>query len=50
MDSDEGGGEQLGWQLTGQLGARIGPRKKVARTCKVLEQNFMIKFTESSSF
>jgi hypothetical protein len=25
MDPDEGGGEQLGWQLAGQLGARIVP-------------------------
>ncbi len=25
-DPDEGGGEQLGWQLAGQIGARIVPR------------------------
>ncbi len=27
-DPDEGGGEQLGWQLAGQLGARIVPRQR----------------------
>ncbi len=26
-DSDKGGREELGWQLTGQLGARIVPRQ-----------------------
>jgi hypothetical protein len=28
MDPDEGGGEQLGWQLAGQVGARIVPRQR----------------------
>jgi hypothetical protein len=27
-DPDEGGGEQLGWQLAGQIGARIVPRQR----------------------
>ncbi len=31
MDPDEGGGEQLGWQLTGQVGARIVPRQRRSR-------------------
>jgi hypothetical protein len=31
MDPDEGGGEQLGWQLTGQVGARIVPRQRRGR-------------------
>ncbi len=30
-DPDEGGGEQLGWQLAGQLGARIVPRQRRGR-------------------
>jgi hypothetical protein len=30
-DPDEGGGEQLGWQLAGQLGARIVPRQRRSR-------------------
>jgi hypothetical protein len=31
MDPDERGGEQLGWQLAGQLGARIVPRQRRSR-------------------
>ncbi len=31
MDPDEGGGEQLGWQLAGQLGDRIVPRQRRSR-------------------
>jgi hypothetical protein len=31
MDPDEGGGEQLDWQLAGQLGARIVPRQRRSR-------------------
>jgi hypothetical protein len=30
-DPDEGGGEQLGWQLAGQVGARIVPRQRRSR-------------------
>ncbi len=30
-DPDEGGGEQLGWQLAGQLSARIVPRQRRSR-------------------
>jgi hypothetical protein len=40
-DPDEGGGEKLaGWQLAGQIGARIVPRQRRAETCKVLENLF----------
>jgi hypothetical protein len=31
MDPDEGGGEELGWQLTGQLDGRIEPRQRRSR-------------------
>ncbi len=31
MDPDEGGGEELGWQLAGQLDARIVPRQRRSR-------------------
>jgi hypothetical protein len=31
MDPDEGGREQLGWQLTGQVDARIVPTKRRSR-------------------
>jgi hypothetical protein len=30
-DPDKGGGEQLGWQLVGQVGARIVPRQRRGR-------------------
>ncbi len=30
-DPEEGGGEQLGWQLAGQLSARIVPRQRRSR-------------------
>ncbi len=30
-NSDKGGGEQLGWQLAGQVGARIVPRQRKSR-------------------
>ncbi len=49
-DPDEGGGEQLGWQLTGQLSARIVPRQRRSRTSKVLANFFTMVSTESSSF
>jgi hypothetical protein len=39
-DPDEGGGEQLGWQLAGQLDARMSLGKEGAETYKVLEKNF----------
>jgi hypothetical protein len=31
MDPDEGDKEQLGWQLAGQVGARIVPRQRRSR-------------------
>jgi hypothetical protein len=31
MGPDEGGGEQLGWQFAGQVGARIVPRQRRSR-------------------
>ncbi len=31
MDPDEGGGEELGWQLTGQLDGKIVPRQRRSR-------------------
>jgi hypothetical protein len=30
-DPDEGGGQQLGWQLAGQVGVRIVPRQRRGR-------------------
>ncbi len=39
-DPDKGGGEQLGWQLAGQLGARIVPRQRRSRNM----QGFLEKF------
>jgi hypothetical protein len=44
-DTDKGGREQLGWQLAGQVGARIVPRQE---TCKVLEKIWKMVSTESS--
>jgi hypothetical protein len=35
-DPDEGGGEQLGWQLARQVGARIVPRQRKDRNMQVL--------------
>ncbi len=50
-DPDKGSGEQLGWQLVGQVGARIVPRQREgAETCKVLENILTMVSTESSSF
>jgi hypothetical protein len=40
MDPDEGGREQLGWQLAGQLGSRIVPRKKGSRNMQDFGKNF----------
>ncbi len=39
-DSDEGGGKQLGWQLAGQVGARIVPRQKKGRNMQGFGQFF----------
>jgi hypothetical protein len=33
-DPDEGGGEQIGWQLAGQVGARIVPRQRRSRNMR----------------
>jgi hypothetical protein len=35
-DPDEGGGEELGWQLAGQLGTRILPRQGKSRNIQSL--------------
>jgi hypothetical protein len=40
-DPDEGGGEEVAWQIVRQLGARTVPRQKAAGTCEVFE-NFLI--------
>ncbi len=37
-DPDKGGGEQLGWQLAGQVVLELCPGKEGAETCKVLEK------------
>ncbi len=39
-DPDEGGGEQLGWQLAGQLGARIVPTQGRSRNMQGLGKFF----------
>ncbi len=39
-DPDEGGGEQFGWQLAGQLGARIVPRQGRSRNMQGLGKFF----------
>jgi hypothetical protein len=49
-DPDEGGGEQLSWQLAGQIGARMCLGKEGAETCKVLENFLTMASTENSSF
>jgi hypothetical protein len=49
-DPDERDGEQLGWQLAGQLGARIVPRQRGTETCKVLENFLTMVSTENASF
>ncbi len=36
MDPDEGGAEELGWQLAGQLGARIVPKQGKSRNIQCL--------------
>jgi hypothetical protein len=40
MDPDKGGREQLGWQLTGQVGARIVPRQRRSRNMKGIGKFF----------
>ncbi len=35
MDPGDGGGEQLGWQLAGQVGARIAPRQRRSRNMQI---------------
>ncbi len=39
-DPDEEGGEQLGWQLAGQVGARIVPRQRRRRNMQGFGKNF----------
>jgi hypothetical protein len=40
MDPDEGGREQLGWQLAGQVGAGIVPRQRRGRNMQGFEKIF----------
>jgi hypothetical protein len=49
-DPDEGGGEELGQQLAGQLGARIVPRQGKSRNIQSFGKNFIIESTDISSF
>jgi hypothetical protein len=49
-DPDEGDGEELSWQLAGQLGARIVPRQRDSKNIQVLEKFLIIESTEISSF
>ncbi len=49
-DPDEWGGEQLGWQLAGQVGTRIVPRQRRSRDMQVLDKILTIVSTVSSSF
>jgi hypothetical protein len=37
---DEGGREQLGWQLAGQVGARIVPRQRRSRNMQGFGKKF----------
>ncbi len=39
-DPDEGRGEQLSWQLAGQVGARIAPRQRRSRHTQSFGKNF----------
>ncbi len=39
-DPDEGGGEQLSWQLAGQVGARIVPRQRRSRNMQCFGKKF----------
>ncbi len=39
-DPDEGGREQLGWQLAGQVGARIVPRQRRSRNMQSIGKHF----------
>jgi hypothetical protein len=50
MDPDKGDGEQLGWQLVGQVGARIVPRQRRGKIMYILEKILTMVSTESSSF
>jgi hypothetical protein len=40
MDPDEGDGEKLGWQLAGQLGARIVPKQGKSRNIQSFRKIF----------
>jgi hypothetical protein len=40
MDPNEGGGEQLGWQPTGQAAARIVPRQRRSRNMQGIGKFF----------
>jgi hypothetical protein len=39
-DPDKGGGEQLGWQLAGQVSARIVPRQRRGRNMQGFGKKF----------
>jgi hypothetical protein len=39
-DPDEGGGEKLGWQLSGQVGDRIVPKQRRGRNMQGFGKNF----------
>jgi hypothetical protein len=47
-DPDEGGGEQLRWQLARQVSARIVPRQGRSRNMQGLEKFLIIASTENS--
>ncbi len=49
-DPDEGGGEELGQQLVGQLGTRIVPRQGKSRTSKAYEKFVIVLSTNISLF
>ncbi len=40
LDPDEGDGEKLGWQLAGQLGARIVPKQGKSRNIQSFRKIF----------
>jgi hypothetical protein len=50
VDPDEAGGEELGWQLAGQVktGAGIVPRQRISRSCLALCYNCYVEILVSS--
>ncbi len=49
-DPDKGSREELGWQLAGQLDARIVPRQGRSQNIPSFRKNFIKESTEISSF